>query len=287
MTVYAGSVIIEPGLTHNDFIELKKKGVWLAKAGFGNVKSADEYIELVKNAKQAGLLTTLHTGGASIPGSFPITGNDLININPDVSFHINGGPVSIDDKYFKIISKDTDIFMQVCTAGNLRTAIICANEAYQNNVFERFLIATDTPTGSGIMPLGIIYTISQISSLSKLSPELLIAAATGNVAKAYGINSGFIKRSGYYLFALRMCLIFPYFMINLVSGLTTIRTPVFYIVSQIGMLPGTIIIILLGSNIAHSITSNIGIGIEMILLLSILGILPLLSRYIFKQWLEE
>tara|TARA_B100000513_G_scaffold139284_1_gene63353 strand:- start:326 stop:1429 length:1104 start_codon:yes stop_codon:yes gene_type:complete len=193
MTVYAGSVIIEPGLTPNDFLELKKKGVWLAKAGFGNVKSADEYIELVKNAKQAGLLTTLHTGGASIPGSFPITGNDLININPDVSFHINGGPVSIDDKYFKIISKDTDIFMQVCTAGNLRTAIICANEAYQNNVFERFLIATDTPTGSGIMPLGIIYTISQISSLSKISPELLIAAATGNVAKAYGLNSGFIK----------------------------------------------------------------------------------------------
>ena len=62
-----------------------------------------------------------------------------------MSFHINGGPVSIDDKYFKIISKDTDIFMQVCTAGNLRTAIICANEAYQNNVFDRFLIATDTP----------------------------------------------------------------------------------------------------------------------------------------------
>jgi len=101
------------------------------------------------------------------------------------------------------------------------------------------------------------------------------------------INSGFIKRSGYYLFALRMCLIFPYFMINLVSGLTTIRTPVFYIVSQIGMLPGTIIIILLGSNIAHSITSNIGIGIEMILLLSVLGLLPLLSRYIFKKWLEQ
>ena len=55
-----------------------------------------------------------------------------------MSFHINGGPVSIDDKYFKIISKDTDIFMQVCTAGNLRTAIICANEAYQNNVLKDF-----------------------------------------------------------------------------------------------------------------------------------------------------
>ncbi len=121
-----------------------------------------------------------------------------------------------------------------------------------------------------------------------LSRYLLRDYVTERLSEQYEkINSGFIKRSGYYLFALRMCLIFPYFMINLVSGLTTIRTPVFYIVSQIGMLPGTIIIILLGSNIAHSITSNIGIGIEMILLLSVLGILPLLSRYIFKQWLEE
>ena len=194
MNVFAGSVILEPGLKLEDFMELNQKGVWLAKAGFGKVKSADEYIELVSNAKKSGLFTTLHTGGASIPGSFPITGNDLIKINPNVSFHINGGPVSIEDKYFEIISKETDIFMQVCTAGNLRTAIICAQQADINNVFDRFLIATDTPTGSGIMPLGMIYTISQISSLTHLSPEKLIAAATGNVAKAYNINSGFIKK---------------------------------------------------------------------------------------------
>ena len=101
------------------------------------------------------------------------------------------------------------------------------------------------------------------------------------------INSGFIKKSGYYLFALRMCMVFPYFIINLVSGLTTIRTSVFYVVSQIGMLPGTIIIIMIGKNIAHSITTNIGIGIEMILLLSILGLLPLLSRYILRNWLDQ
>jgi enamidase len=193
MKVFAGSVILEPGLKIEDFCELREKGVWLAKAGFGNVKSANEYIKLVSEAKSSGLFTTLHTGGASIPGSLPITGDDLININPDVSFHINGGPVSIEDKYFEIIARDTDIYMQVCTAGNLRTAILCANEAIKNDVFERFLIATDTPTGSGIMPLGIIYTVSQISSLSNIAPEKLIAAATGNVAKAYNLNSGFIK----------------------------------------------------------------------------------------------
>ena len=99
------------------------------------------------------------------------------------------------------------------------------------------------------------------------------------------INDGFIKNSGYYLFALRMCVIFPYFVINLVSGLTTIRTSIFYIISQIGMLPGTIIIILLGSNIGNLISTNVGIGMEMILLLTALGILPLISRYLFQNWL--
>ena len=100
------------------------------------------------------------------------------------------------------------------------------------------------------------------------------------------IKSGFIKNSGYYLFALRMCLVFPYFIINLASGLTTVKTSVFYIISQIGMLPGTIIIILLGSNIAESISTNIGIGTETIILLTLFGLLPLLSRYLLKNWLS-
>ena len=111
-----------------------------------------------------------------------------------MSFHINGGPVAIEDKYYEIIAKETKIFMQVCTAGNLRTAILCANMAKKHDAFERFLIATDTPTGSGIMPLGMIYTISQISSFTNLDPALTIAAATGNVAKSYGLKTGLIKK---------------------------------------------------------------------------------------------
>ena len=100
MRVHAGSLIMEPGLSEEDYQEVRDKGVWLAKAGFGAVLSAQEYIPMVAMAKKAGLLTTLHTAGASIPGSFPITGEDLIRIDPDVSFHINGGPVSMADEYF-------------------------------------------------------------------------------------------------------------------------------------------------------------------------------------------
>ncbi len=193
MRVHAGSLILEPGLTSKDYQEVFSKGVWLAKAGFGAVSEASEYIHLVSEARNVGLFTTLHTGGASIPGSFPITGEDLIKINPHVSFHINGGPVSIEDKYFEVVARDTEIAMQVCTAGNLRTAILCAEMANKHNAFERFLIATDTPTGSGIMPLGLIYTISQIASLTDFGVAELIAAVTGNVAKCYGLNSGFLK----------------------------------------------------------------------------------------------
>ncbi len=196
MRVHAGSLILEPGLTSQDYQDVVSKGVWLAKAGFGAVGDASEYIQLVTEARNAGLFTTLHTGGASIPGSFPITGEDLIKINPQVSFHINGGPVSMEDKYFEVIARDTEIAMQVCTAGNLRTAILCAEMAKKHDAFERFLIATDTPTGSGIMPLGLIYTISQISSLADFDVAELIAAATGNVAKCYGLSSGFLK-AGY------------------------------------------------------------------------------------------
>ena len=65
--------------------------------------------------------------------------------------------------------------------------------ARKYNALGRFLIATDTPTGSGIMPLGLIYTISQIASLADFDVAELIAAATGNVAKCYGLNSGFLK----------------------------------------------------------------------------------------------
>ena len=195
MRVHAGSLILEPGLGQEDYKEVISKGVWLAKAGFGAVISACEYIPMVLGARKAGLFTTLHTGGASIPGSFPITGEDLININPHVSFHINGGPVSMEDEYFEIVARDTDIAMQVCTAGNLRTTLLCAEMARKHGAFGRFLIATDTPTGSGVMPLGLIYTISQIASLTSFAAPELIAAATGNVAKCYGLNSGFLKPS--------------------------------------------------------------------------------------------
>lgn len=193
MRVHAGSIIIEPGLTTADFEEIKSKGVWLAKAGFGAVKTPFEYAPMIKAARDAGLITTVHTGGASIPGSGAITGDHLLAMNPHVSFHINGGPVAMPDEDFERVILQSEIALQVCTAGNIRTMILCAELARQHNVFDRFLIATDTPTGSGVMPLGMLYSMINLAALTDIPPEWLISASTGNVADVYKLNNGYIR----------------------------------------------------------------------------------------------
>lgn len=193
MTVHAGSVILEPGLTESDFADLKRQGVWLAKAGFGAVSTAFDYVPLVGAARASGMITTVHTGGSSIPGSGAVTAEHLLAMNPHVSFHVNGGPTAMRDADFERLVRESDIALQVCTAGNLRTTLLTAALATKHDAFDRLIVATDTPTGSGIMPLGMLYTISHLASLGNVAPEHAIAAATGSNARIYGLNSGYVR----------------------------------------------------------------------------------------------
>lgn len=190
MKVHAGSVILEPTLTGNDLGEIAKKGVWLAKAGFGAFKTAFEYTPLIAAARAHGMITTCHTGGSSIPGSGAITGDHLLAMRPHVSFHVNGGPTAMPDKDFERIIVESDMALQVCTAGNLRTTLLCASLAQRHGALDRLIVATDTPTGSGVMPLGMLYTMSHLASLGGIAPELCIAAATGSNARVYRLDSG-------------------------------------------------------------------------------------------------
>jgi len=193
MRFWAGSVILEPGLVEDDFKELSDKGVWLAKAGFGAVDTPYDYAPMVGWARKHGMVTTVHTGGASIPGSSGIWADHLLKMQPHVSFHVNGGPAAMPDEDFPRLVNESDIALQVCTAGNLRTLLMTADLLRKADQFDRLLIATDTPTGSGIMPLGIMYTITHLASLTDLPVEHAIAAATGNNAKVYDLNCGLLR----------------------------------------------------------------------------------------------
>ena len=192
MRVHAGSVILEPGLAETDFAEMRKQGVWLAKAGFGNFATPYEYAPYVAMARKYGMVSMVHTGGSSIPGSSGIWADHLVKIQPDVSYHVNGGPIAMPDDDFPRLVNETKVAMQVCTAGNLRTTLLVAKLLAEADQNERLLIATDTPTGSGIMPLGMLYTMSHLVSLGGVAPELAVAMATGNNARVYRLNSGVI-----------------------------------------------------------------------------------------------
>ena len=192
MRVHAGSVILEPGLTESDLRELRDGGVWLAKAGFGAFETPFDYAPLMRAARALGMVTTMHTGGSSIPGSSGIWADHVLASMPSVSFHVNGGPSAMPDADFPRLVAERAIALQLCTAGNLRTALLTARLLEEAGQPERLLIATDTPTGSGIMPLGMFYTISHLASLGGMPPERAIAAATGNNANVYRLNSGFL-----------------------------------------------------------------------------------------------
>lgn len=192
MRVWAGVVILEPGLEDHDFADIAAQGVWLAKAGFGAVKTPYDYTPMIASAKRHGMTTLVHTGGSSIPGSSGIWADHLIDMQPDVSFHTNGGPVAMPDADYPRLVHESRIALQVCTAGNLRTTLLLGKMMREADQFDRFLIATDTPTGSGVMPLGMLYTITHLASLGDMPPEMAIAAATGNNATIYKRNSGFL-----------------------------------------------------------------------------------------------
>ena len=99
------------------------------------------------------------------------------------------------------------------------------------------------------------------------------------------INKGFMENGIYYLYAIRMTPIFPYFIINLTSGLTTMKTSTFYIVTQIGMLPMTILVALMGKEMLNILTTDIGFNSNTIILMILFGVLPLMFKYVMRKYI--
>ena len=72
------------------------------------------------------------------------------------------------------------------------------------------------------------------------------------------IDEGFARDGAFYLFTLRLIPLFPFFIVNLLMGLTRIRVPTYYWVSQLGMLPATVVFVNAGTQISR-IESTVGL----------------------------
>ncbi|WP_434360346.1 dihydrolipoyl dehydrogenase [Parasalinivibrio latis] len=99
-------------------------------------------------------------------------------------------------------------------------------------------------------------------------------------AKMKAINEGFEKDGPFYLLSLRLIPVFPFFLINLLMGLTPIKVARYYVISQIGMLPGTIVYVNAGTQLAQ-LDSLSGIVSPTVLgSFVLLGVFPLIAKWI-------
>ncbi len=192
--VEGGALILEKGLVEKDFEDLAAEGVWIVgEIGLGSVNNPTLAAPMVEWAHKNGFKVQMHTGGTSIPGSSTVTANDVINTKPDVVSHINGGPTSIPLHEVDRIMDETPFAMEIVQCGNPKTAKYVLDRAAEKGQLGRVIFGNDAPSGTGIIPLGIMRNISFAASMTDLAPEVCVAMATGNPAKVYTkLNRGVI-----------------------------------------------------------------------------------------------
>lgn len=113
-----------------------------------------------------------------------------MTLHPDVCGHINGGPTSLDEAGVDRIMDETRMVLQLVQAGNLRSSLRILRRAAQNGHLPRVVLGSDTPTGTGVMPLGMLKTVAELTSLGDVPAGTVWALATGNCARTWALNSG-------------------------------------------------------------------------------------------------
>lgn len=95
--------------------------------------------------------------------------------------------------------------------------------------------------------------------------------------KLQRVNDGVAREGGFYLFAMRLVPIFPFFVVNLAMGVTRLPARTFYAVSQVGMLPGTLAYVYAGTQLG-ALRFSAGLVAAFV----ILGVLPLVAKRVLE-----
>ena len=193
LKVHGGAPILELGMVEEDFAEMARHGVKLVgEIGLGSVKTGKDAAPMVRWAKQHGMTVTIHTGGPSIAGSNPISAEVVLEADPHVVGHINGGTTSMSEREIDSLVA-TQMALEIVHCGNGKTALHTLERAKEAQALHRIIIGNDAPSGTGVVPLGILRVIAHLASLGGVSPEMAICMATGNTARVYGLRVGVIE----------------------------------------------------------------------------------------------
>jgi len=116
----------------------------------------------------------------------------VIQTAPDIVSHINGGPTAVALDEVKRLVTETDFALEIVHCGNPKIMVEAANLCVEHNALDRVIIGNDAPSGTGVIPLGVLRVIAHLASLSAVKPEAALCMATGNTARVHNLPRGII-----------------------------------------------------------------------------------------------
>ena len=191
----AGTVLLVPGMKAEHFDRIAAHGTKFAKFIFypldGDPGEAMQYVQW---CHERGIRVKVHTGGVSRSGSSVMCGFDiLLWLKPDVAAHISGGPIPMGDADLDRVVDETTFALEICSSNNYRSTLRAVRRLSDRGRLDRLCLGTDTPGGTGVIPRGMLKNILFLSSICGLSPGESIAIATGNTARAHGLDCGILE----------------------------------------------------------------------------------------------
>jgi enamidase len=192
--VHAGTVILVPRMSEAHFDRLAAAKSILAKfIFFPLATNKDEALKYTAWCRARGIRTKVHTGGVSRSGLSQMCGYDILEwLKPDVAAHISGGPIPMsDDDLDKVIDR-TSFAIEICSSGNYGSTKRAVERMRAKSQLARLTLGTDTPGGTGVIPRGMLRNICYIASVCGVSPAEAVAIASGNTAKAHGLEVGIL-----------------------------------------------------------------------------------------------
>ena len=193
--VHAGTPLLVPGMTDTHFDRLAKAGSILAKFIFFPLEdNKDEAIRYTVALRERGIRTKVHTGGVSRSGSSRMCGFDTLSwLQPDIAAHVSGGPIPMSDSDIDALVDGTEFALEVCSSGNYRSTLLLVRRLMKRGELHRLTLGTDTPGGTGIIPRGMLRNVLFLSGICEMAPADAIAVATGNTARAHGLDVGVLE----------------------------------------------------------------------------------------------
>jgi enamidase len=190
--VHAGTAILVPGMKEEHFDRLAAAGSILAKyLFFPLADNRDEALRYNAWCRARGIRIKVHTGGVSRSGISQVCGYDTLAwLQPDIAAHVSGGPIPMSDADLDRLVDDTDMFLEICSSGNYGSTQRAVRRLKRNGQLHRLTVGTDTPGGTGVIPRGMLRQLCFMCSICDVSPAEAIAIATGNTARAHGLNVG-------------------------------------------------------------------------------------------------